>query len=114
MNKKLLFIFSFLLTSYALLAQEGSTHSVFVEIENNAFMCPNLSMKINRTLIQRQNQITNWKVANDYNSVTFNTTNASLCNKDSIVKIFVKESEYPFHILNTIKVDGQELYRKAQ
>lgn len=93
-------------------AQNGDTHTVKVEIENNAFMCPNLGMKIKRTFIQRQSQVSNWQVATDYNSATFLST-GSICNKDSILKIFVKESEYPLHIIKSIHIDNVEAYKKG-
>ncbi len=76
-------------------------------------MCPNLGMKIKRTLIIRKNDMTDWKTAPDNNSAVFKTTNASLCNKDSILKIFVKESEFPMHIIKSIQIDGLEVYKKT-
>jgi hypothetical protein len=113
MNKLVLTVLCCMCSIACVFSQDNTAHNVAIEIENNAFMCPNLTMKINRTLIQRQSQISNWVVASDYNSATFSTTNASLCNKDSIVKIFVKESEYPYHIINSIHVDGIEIYKKG-
>lgn len=104
--------FFILFSVTAVSAQNGEMHAVKVEIENNAFMCPNLGMKIKRTFIQRQGQVSNWQVANDYNSATFLST-ASICNKDSILKIFVKESEYPLHIIKSIHIDNVEAYKKG-
>lgn len=113
MNKLFLLICSLCFSLINGYSQEVTSHNIKVEIENNAFMCPNLNMKIKRTLIQRQAQISDWKVALDYNSATFTTTNSSLCNKDSIIKIFVKESEYPFHIIKSIQVDNVEVHTKG-
>ncbi len=110
----------FVLTSFIILisvtigySQNSDAHTIKVEIENNAFMCPNLGMKIKRTFIQRQSYLSNWQVASDYNSATFSTTNSSICNKDSIIKIFVKESEYPYHIIKSIHIDNVEAYKKG-
>lgn len=111
MKKLILFIcFCFSLNVYS---QEQTTHKVRVEIGLNAFMCPNLSMKLKRTLIQRKDQIRDYKVSSDNNSAVFLTSNPLICNKDSIIKIFVKESEFPYHILQTIQIDDIEVYKKA-
>jgi hypothetical protein len=117
-NKKRYMRTSLLIVSFVLFmaagafSQNGDSHTVKVEIDNNAFMCPNLNMKIKRTFIQRQSQLSNWKVGADYNSATFLTT-GSVCNKDSILKIFVKESEYPLHIIKSIYIDNIEAYKKG-
>ena len=94
-------------------SQNSDTHTIKVEIENNAFMCPNLGMKIKRTFIQRQDHLSNWQVAGDYSSATFSTTNSSICTKDSIIKIFVRESEYPLHIIKSIQIDNVNAYTKG-
>jgi hypothetical protein len=104
--------FFILLTATGAFSQNGDSHTVKVEIDNNAYMCPNLNMKIKRTFIQRQSQLSNWQVAPDYNSATFIAT-GSVCNKDSILKIFVKESEYPLHIVKSIYIDNVEAYKKG-
>ena len=109
---KKLILFICFCVSINVYSQDNSAHNIKIEIENNAFMCPNLNMKIKRTLIQRQNQINNWVVASDYNSATFSTNTIDLCNKDSIIKIFVKESEYPKHIIKSIRIDDALVYTK--
>lgn len=111
MKQIILFIcFCFSLNVYS---QEQSDHKVRVEIGLNAFMCPNLSMKLKRTLIQRKDQIRDYKVSSDNNSAVFQTSNPLLCNKDSIIKIFVKESEFPYHIIESIQIDDNEVYKKS-
>lgn len=105
----------FLVTSLntLLVAQNDvKPHTVQVEINNNAFMCPNLSMKIKRVVVQRKTDIANWKVATDYNNASFTTTNSAICNMDSIIKIFTKEAEYPLGIIQAIHIDGNEVYKR--
>lgn len=109
---KKLILFICLCVSINLYSQDLTSHKVKVEIGLNAFMCPNLLMKINRTLIQRKTEISNWKIMPDYSTAEFLTSNSLLCNKDSIIKIFVKESEYPFHIIQSIQIDDNEVYNK--
>ncbi len=111
MKKIILFICLFF--SINVYSQETVTHKVKVEIGLNAFMCPNLSMKIKRTLILRKNEISDYKVSADNNSAVFLTTNLLICNKDSIIKIFVKESEFPYHIIQSIQIDDNEVYKKG-
>lgn len=110
---KTIILFICLCVSFNVHSQELSTHKVKVEIGINALMCPNLSMKIKRTFIQRSSELSNWQVASDNNSAVFLTSNSLLCNKDSIIKIFVKESEFPYHIIQSIQIDDNEIYRKA-
>lgn len=111
MKKNLFFIcFCISLNVYS---QGQPSHKIKVEIGLNAFMCPNLNMKIKRTLIQRQNEISAYQVSSDNNTAVFFTSNPLLCNKDSIIKIFVKESEFPYHILQTIQIDDIEVYKKG-
>ena len=99
--------------STLLIAQtDVKQHIVQVQINNNAFMCPNLSMKIKRVVVQRKTDITNWQVATDYNNASFTTTNSTICNSDSIIKIFTKEAEYPLGIIQTIRIDGSEVYKR--
>ncbi|MBC7411359.1 MAG: hypothetical protein H7331_02760 [Bacteroidia bacterium] len=83
-----------------------------VEINNNAYMCPNLSMKIKRTVNMRKTDITNWKVTADFSSATFTASNA-ICNKDSIIKIFTKEAEFPINTINLITINGNEVYKTS-
>ena len=115
MNKLILSIYIYFSVITIGYSQNSLDHKIRVEIENDAFMCPNLGMKKKRTLIQRKSQIDNWLVASDYNSATFTTNNnTNLANKDSIVKIFVKESEYPLHIIKSIQIDDVEVYKKGR
>ena len=111
MKKFILFIS--LILSINVYSQDNPTHKVKVDIDINAFMCPNLSMKIKRTLIQRKDAISDWVVSPDYSSAEFLTSNSLLCNKDSILKIFVKESEFPLHIIKSIYIDDNEVYKKG-
>lgn len=113
MKKVILFIC--LCFSINLYSQIQPAHKVKVkvEIELNSFMCPNLNMKIKRTLFQRKNEISEWKVSADYGSAEFLVSNPLLCNKDSIIKIFVKESEFPMHIIRTIQIDDNAVYKRA-
>lgn len=111
MRKTILFIC--LCVSINVYSQELSSHKIKVEIGINALMCPNLSMKIKRTFIQRNTELSNWQVATDNNSAVFQTSNPLLCNKDSIIKIFVKESEFPYHIIESIQIDDNEVYKKG-
>ncbi len=113
MNRLVLASFFIFISAAVGFSQNGDIHTIKVEIDNNAFMCPNLGMKIKRTFIQRQSYLSNWQVASDYNSATSSTTNSSICNKDSIIKIFVKESEYPYHIIKSIQIDNVEAYKKG-
>jgi len=110
---KKLILFICLCFSSCLYSQNPSPQKVKVAIELNAFMCPNLNMKIKRTLFQRQSEISEWKVSTDYGSAEFLVLNPLLCNKDSIIKIFVKESEFPMHIIRTIQIGDNEVYRRA-
>lgn len=112
MKKLLIFLGAFVSMTNAY--SQDATHTVRVAVENNSYMCPNLGMKINRTVIQRAGQMNDWQVSEDKSSATFSTKNSSICNKDSIVKIFVKESEFPFHIITSIKIDTTEVYSKKQ
>lgn len=106
-------LFICLCGSVNIYSQELISHKIKVEIAINALMCPNLNMKIKRTFIQRNNELSNWQVASDNNSAVFQTSNPLLCNKDSIIKIFVKESEFPYHIIQSITIDENEVYKKA-
>jgi hypothetical protein len=109
---KKIVLYTCLFFSINVYSQQPSTHKVKIEIGINALMCPNLSMKINRTFIQRNKELSDWKVATDNNSALFLISNPLLCNKDSILKIFVKESEYPLHIIQSIQIDDLEVYKK--
>lgn len=106
-------LFICLCGSVNIYSQELIAHKIKVEIAINALMCPNLNMKIKRTFIQRNNELSNFQVASDNNSAVFQTSNPLLCNKDSIIKIFVKESEFPYHIIQSITIDENEVYKKA-
>lgn len=112
MEKLILFIC--ICFSFSLYSQDQSTHKVNVDVDINSFMCPNLGMKIKRTMLQRKNEISGWKVAPGDASAEFFTSNPLIANKDTILKIFVKESEFPFHIIRAIRIDDKEVYRKKE
>lgn len=110
---KKLILFICLCFSYSLYSQNHTTHKIKVDVEINSYMCPNLGMKIRRTMIQRKDEISDWKVSPDDSSGEFLTSNPLIANKDSIIKIFVKESEFPFHIISSIQIDDKEVYKKG-
>lgn len=114
MKVRLLFLCVVLFNQFTIKAQSEKEHTIKVEIIQNAFMCPNLSMKLNRTIVQREKDMHHLVIADDYNSATFTTPNSSICNMDSVVKIFVKESEFPFHIFQSIQIDGVFVYKKVK
>jgi hypothetical protein len=102
-------------TSTIATAQTGNAeHTIKVEINNNAYRCPNLIMKIKRTVAERKTDMLNWQVSPDYNTATFTTANATICNADSIIKIFNKEAEYPVQIIQHIYIDGKEVYKHTE
>lgn len=110
---KKLILFICLCFSFSLYSQDQASHKIKVEVDINSFMCPNLGMKIKRTMLQRKNEISGFKVAPDDASAEFFTPNSLIANKDTILKIFVKESEFPFHIIRSIQIDDNEVYRKG-
>ena len=107
----------FLLTVFSntTIAQTGNNeHTIKVEINNNAYRCPNLIMKIKRTVIERKTDMQNFQVSADYNTATFTTPNTAICNADSVIKIFNKEAEYPVQIIQHIYIDGKEVYKHTE